>query len=194
MGNITTGLTSNTSQQSNTANNTSTSTPNQPAWMSLFQQNLQPQYQNLINQAQQPVYGQAQEAGQLNNLNSLANNSMNQLSNTFASKGILNSGATANALSGVEQGKDSSMANYLAQIPQLNQQAEQTNTQNALNSASGWIGKPAVGATTTGNSSGTQDSNNLQTQQTPFLSSLLSSLMGIGGYAAGGGIDKALGF
>lgn len=159
-----TTTTSTNTSNTNSSNNSLT-TPVEQQWQADLQKSLGGQYQNFINQSAKPVYGQAQEAQQLNTLNSLANNSMNQIQSTFASKGIGNSGAIANALSGINQNRNTNAANYFASIPALNQAAYQSQVGGALNSAAGWIGAPAVGSMTQGSNTSNTNSYGQQVQQ-----------------------------
>ena len=74
--------------------------------------------------ANQPLYGQAQQAGFLNNLNQLANNSISSLQGQLARTGGLNSGAMTSGATQIGLGRMGQQANYLTQVPMLNRQAQ----------------------------------------------------------------------
>lgn len=77
-----------------------------------------------MNQSNQPLYGQAQQAQFLNNLNSLANSSINSLQGQMARMGGGNSGALEQGANAIGLNKMSQFGNYLANVPLMNRQAQ----------------------------------------------------------------------
>ncbi len=157
-----------------------------------FRNSLYPQISQYLSQAQQPVYGQAQYGQQLNNLNGLANSSINQLSNTFASRmGGLNAGAYAGGVGNILNNRAGQLANYNAQVPLLNRQAQMQQTIGGLQLANSVAGPALRG------SQGTSDST---TSTTPSIFSDVmqgvGAISGVGGFLQpflGGGVQNPSG-
>lgn len=91
--------------------------------MQAFQNNLMPQIQSAISQAQTPVYGDAQKASYLGGLDQLANSSIESLKQNLARSGALSSGRMSQGATDIMQGRNASAANFFSQIPMLNRQA-----------------------------------------------------------------------
>lgn len=204
----TTNQTSSTqAQQNNQFSNTST--PNLPDWLQSMFKGLASQGQGLVNAAQQPVFGGAQQANYLSNLNDLANNATKQLSSTLASKGVSNSGAFSQGATDISLNRLGQASSFFANLPFQEQQARLANEGNALGIATNIARSVPYGTTQSGTSSGTSDSNsNSQstTTQSPGLSGLVGGLLGIGlggltggfgsmlsGGSFGGGFGSAIG-
>jgi hypothetical protein len=77
-----------------------------------------------MNQSNQPLYGQAQQAQFLNNLNGLANSSIQSLQGQMARMGGGNSGAQAQGATDIGLNRASQFGNYLANVPLMNRQAQ----------------------------------------------------------------------
>lgn len=123
-----------------------TSMPITPQFLTNFQQMMPGYYQNLITQAQAPVYGAAQQAQMQNAANAAYNSGAQNLASNLARKGgSLNSGAYGAGLTSLAQARGGQMANYAMQSPLLNQQAVFGNTMNAVNNAGQWAGRPLSG-------------------------------------------------
>lgn len=139
-----------------------------------FRNSLYPQINQYLAQAQQPVYGNAQYAQQLNNLNGLANSSINQLSSTLAGRGgSLNSGAFGAGVTNILGQRAGQLANYNMQVPMLNRQAQQQATMGGLGLATNFAGRAPVNSTTT-------------TSQQPGIGQMLGEAAG--GFLGGGGV------
>jgi len=76
-----------------------------------------------LNQVNQPVYGSAQQAQVLNNLNNLANSSISNLQANLARTGGLQSGQLGQGITNIDIAKMGSAANFEEQIPLLNYNA-----------------------------------------------------------------------
>lgn len=180
-------------QQSGTSSNSTT--PNLPPWLQqAFQGNVQ-QGQNLEAAAQQPVFGQAQTASYLQNLNQLANNSTQSLASNLASKGIEDSGALSQGATDIQTGKVANESGFLSQLPFQNTQAMLANEEGAMGAAGAAASRVPIGSTSTGVTSGQSSSTgSSDTQSNPGLAGLVSSLAGLGaGSLLGGGMGGATG-
>jgi len=174
---------------STTGVNSSTTNPLEPDYFSEFRKNLIPNFQAALTKAQQPVYGQAQEAQFSNNNNANTNNALANLRSVEASKGILDSGASANAESKILQGGAANLSNYQTSVPGLNSQAYFANTGGLLGLGSNFAGRAPLEASTTGSQSGTtsQTGSIHQTTDPSGFSDLLGTIGGIAGIAGAGG-------
>lgn len=185
--------TSNQQQNQSTVNG---SMPVQQPWVASMQQGMAPQYAQLIQQANAPVYGDAQKASYMENLNDLANSATKNLSSTLASHGQLNSGEFGKEAAGIQQQKVAQESSFFSQLPAAERQAHMSNMLQALGASNGFLSSVPVGQLSTGTSSG--DSSGSQTTQTnPGLSGLVGGLMGmaLSGVTGGlsGGIASAVG-
>lgn len=175
----------NTTSQTNTTG-LSTTMPIEPGYFSDFRKSLVGPYQSYLNNAQKPVYGQAQNAQFLNQSNNLTNSSMNNLASTLATRtGSLNSGAFSKGASDILMNRQSNVSNYNMMTPLLNQQAVMQNMTAALGLGTGWAGKAPLGSTTT-DSRQTNFTGTSNTTSGSFLNSL-ASLLGSGAGNAKGG-------
>lgn len=168
---------STTQTQSNQAT-TGTNTPTEAANVTDFRNSLYPQINTLIQNAQKPVYGAAQQAQFTNSLNQNTNANMNTLASQLAARtGSVNSGAYASGLQNMLNQRGSAQANYAASVPGWNQAAEQQNLTSALNLGSNLAGRAPVGSVT----SGTNNTNS-STSSTP---SVFSDVLGVASAAMG---------
>jgi hypothetical protein len=165
------------SQDSNTTNNsvgtgtntqTGLSTAIQDPLATNFREGLYGQYNNAINQAQVPVYGQGFVANATGQANTQAQNSTDALKQTLAGSGGLDSGALAAGASGIQQSKDANLTSLNASIPALNEQAKAAQLQPLLSSASGLAGQAPISTATSGDSS-------YQTSLNDVINSILHS-------------------
>jgi len=157
-----------------TKDSTSTTTPVEPGYQSAFRQSLLPKYNSLLAQAGKPVYGDAQRANFMGNLNTLANSATNNLANTLASRtGSLNGGAFSSGATNIALGRLGQMANYDAMVPAANQAAQLQNTSQVLGMGLNFVGRAPIGSTTTAHQTETNGN---------FLSNLAGNL---GNMAAG---------
>lgn len=183
--------TQDSTQQQNSVN---ANMPVQLPWVAQMQKGMAPQYQNLIAQANAPVYGDAQKASYMENLNDLANSATSHLSSTLAGSGQLNSGQFGKAATGIEQQKFGQESNFFSQLPAMERQAHMQNMMGALGAANGFLSSTPTGNISTGSSSGSSDSSSVE-KSSPGLSGLVGGLMGmalgpmmggLGGGIAGG--------
>lgn len=175
-------------QQQQQGGYSNTTTPNLPPWLQSAFQGFVNQGQNLSATAAQPVFGQAQQASYLQNLNDLANQSTAKLSSTLASKGISNSGAMAQGATDIQTQRLASESGFLSQLPFQETQAHLANEEGALGAGLAAAKSVPYGQTATGTSSGLSNSNSNSTTTTdPGIAGLVSSLggMAIGGLTGG---------
>jgi len=139
-----------------------------------------------MNQSNQPLYGQAQQAQFLNNLNGLANSSIQSLQGQLARMGGGNSGALAQGATDIGLNKASQFGNYLANVPLMNRQAQLQGAQTY-----GGLGNQLMGVAPrtqqtnqTGQTSGFQQGTGTGQQQQTYNPSILSDIgqgLGIAG-------------
>src|SRR5216684_2348052 len=84
---------------------------------------LFPQIQQAISQAQQPVFGEAQKAGYLGDLDRLTKGSIQALQQNLARSGASNSGRMSQGLTDIGMNRDTQASSFFSQIPFLNRQA-----------------------------------------------------------------------
>lgn len=184
--------------------------PNVPDWYNQFLVNMPGQFQSLGNQfgqlANHPLFGAPQQANFQENLNRSALGAQNNVMSQLAKSGALNSGRAATSLMGIQNNKTNQLGNYLNNATLQNAQFKSSQLQNqgnVLNAASNF--KIPLGQTSnsssnvtanqfndlmsllTGNSSGTQTSQ----QSGGLFQSLLSGLMSSGLSALTGGLTSA---
>jgi hypothetical protein len=133
-----------------------------PLWAS-FRNSLMPMMMQELNNAQQPVYGEAQKTGFMNELNDLAKASVSSLKNNLAATGSLRSGRAATGLASIEQDKLGKAAGFFSQLPFMEKEARFNRMGGLLGMATNWAGRAPVGMKTTGTSDGT----NQYSQQGP---------------------------
>lgn len=179
-----------TTQATQNQNQTNTSTPLQQTYAAQLQQSLAPQYQQQIALANTPVYGDAQKAGVLQNLNDLANASIKHLGSTLASHGQMDSGSYASGASGIEQQRFGQASDFFNSLPALERQSHLQNVNAALNSANGYASSVPMGMSSTGASSSNSDST---TTTSPGLSGLVGALGGMAMSGLTGGLSSMMG-
>lgn len=157
-----------------------------------FQNSLMSNINQGMNQSNQPLYGQAQQAQFLNNLNSLANSSINSLQGQMARMGAGNSGALAQGATDIGLNRSSQFGNYLANVPLMNRQAQLQSAQtygglgNSLMSVAPRTQFSSQSGTQQGNqfNQGTGTGYSKQTQD-PSIMSDIGQGLGIAGAAMG---------
>lgn len=173
------------STQTQSIRNTATSVvPTEPGYFSDFRQSLVSPYQQYLQHAQQPVYGDAQRASFLNKQNQTLNDSTQNLASQMASRGgSLNSGAFASGANNLQMARQSNVANYDMSVPALNQSAYMDNMTKALGLGTQWAGRAPVGSNTT---EASQLNSTTTTNAGSFLDSLGKLLASGGGSSPGG--------
>lgn len=181
--------TGNQSQQGLNAN-----LPVQLPWVANQQRLNAIQAQNQYAQAQQPVYGDAQKAQFLQSQNVQEKQGQDALASKLASQGIQDSGATAAGLTSLESGRQANIANYEAQVPLANRQAQTAQESQALSLAMGAAAAPPTGNISTSSSTGATSNQGDQTTTTnPGLAGLVSSIAGLGVAGLTGGLGGGAG-
>jgi len=170
-----------------TQNSSQTSMPLQQAYAAQLQSSLAPHYASLVQEANQPVYGDAQKAGVLNNLNDLANASIKHLSSTLAGHGQLDSGQFTQGAQGIEQQRYGQASQFFSQLPAMERQAHMSNMMAALNGANAYASSVPMGQT----SSGSSTSDSTQTS-TPGLAGLVGAIGGMALSGLTGGLSGGL--
>lgn len=178
-----------TQQFQNQGATTGTMTPNEPGYATDFRKGIQGDINQAIGQAQAPVYGEAQKAGYLNNLNDLANGSMDALKQNLARSGALTSGRLSQGATDIGMNRNNQAAGFFSQIPFLNQQAKTAALNPLLGMGANFAGQAPVGYSQSGTQqqSGTSQGTTQQQQQGPgFLKGFLGGLAGMAGQGAYG--------
>lgn len=152
-----------------------------------FQESLLPAVSNLYQQAQQPVYGTAQEAQILNGADQATQAGQQALTGALARNGALTSGAAAAGDTALQAANTGSLTNFLTQVPYLNQQAELSNETNALNTAESIVGRAPVSTNASGGSSTFGTNSNTTTESGPAFGAAMANSLGNGLTNASGG-------
>lgn len=149
--------TSNSTTSGNQSTNQSgqqTTNPNEDPLFTQFRQTILPALAQQFQQAQQPVYGDAQVAKVAQTNNDAANAAQTSVSNNAARRGTLNSGATDAASTAIQQASTGKTADFMNSLPFLNQQAQWGKTQDLLGLATNFLGRSPLGQTSTSNNQG----------------------------------------
>lgn len=178
-------------QTQNQAYNNST-TPTEDPWVTQLRQSFGPYVSNIMAQASKPVYGDAQTASYMQNLNSIADNATKTLNSNLAGHGISNSGAYASGATSIQNNKLGQLSGFFSQLPFLQQQAMQQNQLQALGAGFNLTGRAPQGQISSGVSNGSSDSTSV-TKTDPGIAGLVSSLAGIGMGMATGGLSSMAG-
>jgi hypothetical protein len=118
---------------------------------------LIPMLQQQMRKAQQPVYGDAQKASYMANLNELADNAMTSLKGSLASSGRLDSGAFEAGASDIAREKIGQASSFFSDLPFRERQAQAEQLNPLMNLAAGWFGRAPISTKRTG--SNTQQGN-----------------------------------
>lgn len=144
-------------------------------------------------QANQPLYGQGQQAQFLNNLNGLANNSIQSLQAQMARTGGVNSGALAAGANNIGLGRMGQQANYFANVPLMNRQAQLQGAQTYGGLSNELISAAPRTQTTNQTQQGTGTGYQKQTYDPSIMSdigqglSIAGEVAGMPGFGGGGG-------
>lgn len=178
-----------------------------------FRRSLLPTLQREISRAGRPVFGPAQTAGFLGNLNDLASASMENIKQSLAGAGALDSGRLAQAATDVELGRAGEASSFFSQLPFLEEQTRSERLGNILGLSTQFAGRAPISqrrtgtATTeragtteeTGTRAGTrtateegETAGTTETRGPSFLSGLLSNLGGLGGIATGRAVQQGV--
>lgn len=185
------------------------SAPVEDPYTQMFRNKLMGNYQDTLQNANTPVYGDAQKAGFLSDLNGLAQGSIHSLKSQLGASGGLDSGALNLGLGDIGRQRDSQAAGFFSQIPFLNDQAKFQKTATLMGLGNQLASLAPHGTFNLGNTSGASSSqaqgssegqrdvngqsisNSQSTQFGPsFGSGLLQSL---GNMAAGGSMNSLFG-
>jgi hypothetical protein len=138
-----------------------------------FRRSLYPQVAGEINRAKQPVYGTAQKAAVLSDLNDLTESGATGLRQALAATGGLDSGSLAAGLGDLETGRLKQAASFYSQLPFQEEQARSARMNPLLNLATQFAGRAPVGNINirsgkvgqTGKTKGTQTGSQTETGQ-----------------------------
>lgn len=182
------------SNQSTNQLGNSASIPVQQDWVANLQKMLGGSSQSLVQQAGMPVFGTAQKASFLNDLNEGTDASGQRIASQLASRGALDSGAFGANLTNLQMGRQVQISNYNTQVPILDQQARQANLAKALTTSGAISSLAPTGQLSSSSSEGTSSGSSTQTTN-PGFGSLLGGLLGFGlsALTGSGGLSGLIG-
>ncbi len=157
----------------------------------MFQQSLVPAYAQAYAQAQQPIYGTNQIAANMNQQNAAFNNADTSATQALARRGALNSGADTSTTDALATARAGNIASFNSQIPLLNTENTQQQTNNLLGLSSQFLNTVPKDTSTSSSSAGgasstgTADTTGQQQSTTTQNPSLLSSIGGVAGLLSG---------
>lgn len=117
---------------------------------SQFREGLLPEYAKELHNAQAPVFGQAQIADYMQNVNKLGKAATDSLTSGLARRGALNSGALVSGLGDIDRGIMSNKTSFLAQLPFQEAQAHADRVNPLLNMGINWAGRVPTDTQLTG--------------------------------------------
>ena len=118
-----------------------------PAFAS-YRESLLPQFQNQLQKLNEPIFGEGQKAGFLGQLNELGAASAENLKQNLARSGATDSGRMSQGLTDIETGRNAQASQFFAQLPFLEQQAQQQRAQGMLGLASNFAGRAPISQVT----------------------------------------------
>ncbi len=134
-----------------------------------------------LKTAQQPVFGEAQQAGFLEQLNDITNNSFQQIKQKFGASGGLGSGAEEQLTRDVAFNKAGQQVDFFRDLPFQEQQAQLSQILPFLQTGLGFVGSGPTGQFSSGSEQFTGTENSRSTTQLPQQSLFSSLLGGLGG-------------
>ena len=151
-----------------------------------FQNQMMQNVNQMYNQAQTPVYGNAQIAQNLQGLNQLANSSIKSLQGALARTGGMSGGGQAQGISNILQNKGNQAFNFTSQLPMLNQQAKMAGEGQAVGLGNQLQSQFLRNTSQTGMNQGSSTGNSQSvTQNNPSIMSDIGQVTGIAGAAMG---------
>lgn len=154
-----------------------------------FRSGLLRGFEGLVNEARKPVFGHAQQASFLENLNELTDSAMSRLGSTLGARGAGRSGGADAAFGDIERGRASEAIKFFRDLPFAESEARFNRLTPLLTGGLNFAGRGPTQLTTTqrGTTTGTTTGN--QTVQGPgFGRSLLGNLGSLGGVTFGQGL------
>lgn len=152
-----------------------------------FRSGLIPQFNQEMQRAQRPIYGDAQKAGFMNQLNDLTSGAMESMKGQLAGSGALSSGRFSTGMSDIMGSRLSQASQFYGQLPFQEEQARAGRVGNLLGAGMNWTGKApisnAYGTTASQDTTSTTANAGAGTSNTtnygaPFLTNLASNLGG----------------
>jgi hypothetical protein len=113
-------------------------------------------FQQEYAKTQKPIFGQAEQASFMGNLNDVANTASESLKQSLARSGALNSGRYAGGLANIQQARMGQAASYFANLPLQEEMARRQSAQGLLGLGMNWAGKAPVDYQTLGNMTSNQ--------------------------------------
>jgi hypothetical protein len=159
-------------------------------YLSAFRKGLVGLMGQEFNRANRPIYGDAEKAKVLSELNGLADSSIQSLKSQLAATGGLGGGGLAQGIADIEGNRLGQAAGFFRDLPIRENEARFARMNGLLGQALGWAGRdtPTIfsGQSMTGNRSGTSTRTGTQTAEGPswakgFLGNLGGALPGLGG-------------
>ena len=120
-----------------------------------FRTNLIPLLSQQLNKAQQPIYGDAQKAQLMNQLNGLAGDAATSLRQSLSRSGGLDSGLLSQGLTDIGTQRFGQLSNFFSQLPFAESEAQAARMNPLLQMATGWVGAAPLSTATSGTTSST---------------------------------------
>lgn len=174
----------------------------------LFRAGVMGQFGDALSRAREPVYGDAEKAGFLNDLNDLAGGAISGLKQNLAGRGALDSGMLNAGAEGIQKQRLSDAVKYFSQIPAMNRQYADQQENGLLGLGLNFAGRAPIQTIQSGTNqqqqtgesnyssekSGTSKTTGQQETFGPsFGSGLLNNLGGLGGALFGNGLAGLFG-
>lgn len=115
-----------------------------------FRRGMFPRFEREFARAEQPIFGEAQKAGFLTNLNQLAGAAGDSLKQQLSAAGALDSGRFAAGLGDIEMGRAGQASQFFSQLPFMEQQARSQRLNDLFSGATGFLASGPRSTRTTG--------------------------------------------
>lgn len=132
---------------------------------SSFRNSLLPLFGQEFNKAQQPIYGDGQKASTLQDINEQFAGIVDIIAQQGAARGQLGSGLMPQLNLEAQLAGAGQRANFLSQLPMLEENARRTSIGNLLNMGTNFAGRAPISQASSGTQESSQQGQSSQTQQ-----------------------------
>lgn len=157
-----------------------------------FRSDLMPLMKQEMRKANEPIYGDAQKAALMNQLNDLAGGATAALKSQLARSGATESGLLSQGLSDIQTNRFGQLSSFFSQLPFMENEARANRMNSLLGLATNWVGKAPLSYATTSSSTGTTEESGTSktdrklTQEGPSFGKQLAgdvgTIIGEGGF------------
>ncbi len=124
---------------------------------------LLPLFASELNKAQKPIYGQAQQAGFMQQLNELASSAMQRMTQGVAGSGGMRGGRFAGGTADIEKARFGEASKFFQGLPAQEEAARSGRVNNLMGLATKWLGMGPVDETVTGEANSNTKTNETST-------------------------------